>query len=515
VPRYSKSPGFEDFYESLNLLQHRETDYSLPCTEPMKGQFSLIQELWAILRISALTFIVYISWTGLLVTDTAVIGNVNVFYLESISLVQLWTSSFMVFLQARILQIFVSHADGAGNPKEIARWSQFSLIFNSCVAVGVVLAWSLSGKVMSNIYEDKSWDVLVPARYYASVLAFGVPFAMLYRQISQNLRGRQILWPETITTLVGLSLNLITIPLSHGNFLGFHGLGFCVIPIVTVCVQALEVIALLVMMKDISWFFCWSETFSDVLTWERMRQYMIVWFPAVVTFALDTWRFNFIGFIAALSGVKYLAAFNIAVKMMQLSHEFVSALGLATAIRVGHHLGTESRNLATKTCYLGMGMAAVCAMVICLVPLLIPRLMGRIFTSDESVIEIVVNARYAMAFSTFTMSLSVCYSNIMIGQGRPSETMITSFVSSWLVNIPICIILVKVFHPNKPNLAALFWTMSGAFTTATGMSLYFLLFRTNWSRLIDSAVYRANLHAYSLDLKLSRAYSDTWNQVFT
>jgi len=235
----------------------------------------------------------------------------------------------------------------------------------------------------------------------------------------------------------------------------------------------------------------------------------------MVTIALDTWRFNFVGFIAAWSGVEFVAAYNIAVKMMQLSHKFVSALGVATAIRVGHHLGAESRNLATKTCFLGMGIAVVCALAICLVPLLIPRLMGRIFTSDESVIEIVVNARCAMAICTFTMSLSVCYSNIMIGQGRPCETMITSIVSSLLVHIPICITLVRVFHPTKPNLPALFWTMSAAFTTATGMSLYFLLFRTNWSRLIDNAVYRANLHAYSLKVKRSRTYSNTWNQVFT
>jgi len=475
----------------------------------------LIQELGAILRISALTFIVYISWTGLLVTDTAVIGNVNVCYLEAISIVQLWTSSSMVFLQARILQTFVSHADGAGNPKEIARWSQFSLIFNSCIAVGVVLAWSCSGMIMSKIYEHRREEVIAPARYYANVLTFGVPFAMLYRQISQNLRGRQIMWPETITTLLALSLNLLTFPLSQGNFWGFHGLGFSVIPIITVCVQVLEVIALIVFSRDISWFFCWSETFSDVFTCERMRQYLFCWTPAVVTIAFDIWRFNFIGFIAAWYGVEFVAAYNIAVKMMQLSHEFVSALGVATAIRVGHHLGAESRNLARKTCYLGMGLAVVCAMVICLVPLLTPKQMGRIFTSDEDVLEIVVNARCAMAIATFTMSLSVCYSNIMIGQGRPCETMITSFVSTWLVHIPVCVTLVRVSHPDNPELPALFWGMSAAFTTATAMSLYFLLFRTNWSRLIDNAVYRANLHAYSKRVKRSTTQSSTWNQVFT
>merc|ERR1719334_2535740 len=111
---------------------------------------------------------------------------------------------------------------------------------------------------MSIMFKGQTEEVIAPARYYASVLTFGVPFAMLYRQVAQNLRGRQIMWPETMTTLLALSLNLLTFPLSQGNFWGFHGLGFGVIPIVTVCVQVLEVVALMVLSGDISWVFCWS-----------------------------------------------------------------------------------------------------------------------------------------------------------------------------------------------------------------------------------------------------------------
>jgi len=156
--------GFENYYETLHLLRHSLSTYSHPSSlsysEPLRGRFYLVQELLAILRIFALTVIVYISWIGLLVTDTAVIGNVNVFYLESISLVQLWTSSCLVFLQGRILQTFVSHADGAGNQEEIVRWSKFSLLFNSCVAIIVIVAWSFSGEIMFSIFGQIGGEVV-------------------------------------------------------------------------------------------------------------------------------------------------------------------------------------------------------------------------------------------------------------------------------------------------------------------------------------------------------------------
>jgi len=253
----------------------------------------------------------------------------------------------------------------------------------------------------------------------------------------------------------------------------------------------------------------------------RIKEYLRCWTPAVVTIACDTWRFSFIGFIAAWYGVKFIAAYNIVVKMMEVCHQLVSALGVATAIRVGHHLGGQSRNRARKTCYLGMGIAVFCAALLCLVPLLSPRLLVRIFTTDEAVMDIVKNARCAMAFATFTMSLSVCYSNIMIGQGRPCDTMTTSFVSCLFVQVPVTIVQLKRFHPGKPELPALFWGMSAAFTTSTVMSMYFLLFRTNWSRLIDDAIYRANLNTYSTRTKHTRSHSNfnvwrsnVWQQVF-
>jgi len=327
------------------------------------------------------------------------------------------------------------------------------------------------------------------------------------------------MYPETVTTLMALTLNLLTFPLSQGNFMGFRGLGFAVIPKVTVCVQIFEVFALMFMARhlNISWVFCWNDLFTNIITRKRIKEYLRCWTPAVVTIACDTWRLNFIGFIASYYGVEFIAAYNIAAKMMQFSHQLVSALGVATAIRVGHHLGAESRNLARKTCWLGMGIAVVCATVLCLVPLLIPKILGRVFTTDEVVMGIVKNARFAMATATFTMSLSVCYSNIMIGQGRPCETMTTSFVSSLFVHVPVCICLLILFRTGKAELPALFWGISAAFTTSTAMSFYFLVFKTNWSRLIDNAVYRANLHAYSTKRKSPKVNTklSTWHQVFT
>ncbi len=74
--------------------------------------------LAAPLMVSALSFVV------MKVTNTALVGHTGTENLAAVALSDLWTSSTGVFIQGRVLGVFVGNAVGAGDTKLAGIWLQ-------------------------------------------------------------------------------------------------------------------------------------------------------------------------------------------------------------------------------------------------------------------------------------------------------------------------------------------------------------------------------------------------------
>jgi Na+-driven multidrug efflux pump len=63
-----------------------------------------------------------VAYTAMKVTDSALLGHVSKEALSAAALSDLWTDSTGVFLQGRVLGIFVGNAVGAGNFSEAGKY---------------------------------------------------------------------------------------------------------------------------------------------------------------------------------------------------------------------------------------------------------------------------------------------------------------------------------------------------------------------------------------------------------
>ena len=143
-------------------------------------------------------------------TDTALLGHLTedgTLYLSAVAVADLWTSSTGVFIQGRVLSMFVGQAVGSGNPAMAGVWLQVSLACLAPLAIIPLILWStLTTSVLSLITTDTS--LLAPGALYAAVLASAIPGRVVFSQLSQYLTARHVMYPTTVSAVVALLTNL-------------------------------------------------------------------------------------------------------------------------------------------------------------------------------------------------------------------------------------------------------------------------------------------------------------------
>jgi len=477
MPRSSREP-------LLNVKQTTLQEGLPPASEEQGNRW---EEFVGIISISFYTFWVYISWVGMKVTDTAVLGHLGTKWIEASSLSDLYTTSTFVIMDSQTLGTFGAQAFGAGNLKQCGRWFQFSLIFQLGVGIIVIILWNLTNPVLSGF--GYSGDLLRNATYFSQMLSISIPFRVFFRQWASWFRGQKIVRPEFYISFVALILNLLgNLALVLGIFTPhWDGFGFPMCPIVTTITAFSQVfLAVAIFILYLKYHRpTWPEEgwSMSIFTRNRFIVYCKFYFPCVFAFASDFWRFNFIGMLAAIIGNEELVAYNISYKVIYIIHQFVGALGSGTAVRCGIHIGGGSIAKAKLSMYIGISITMSCAILLTIIPYLRPELFTKIFTKDQQVIDMLRDAKIPFCITVMTMTVSTAFTKIISGQGRARALLVVSLISSWLIHVPACIICVYVW---EKSFVALYWGVAIGYIAMTLVAVA-LLCTSNWENLVEIA----------------------------
>ena len=181
---------------------------SSPPTPPVASWRSLT---YGIVALAPSLFISRLGWVGMKVTDTALLGHVGTHALAASSLSDLWTMASGVFIQGRVLGIFVGNAVGAAKagtaPWSVAgEWFQVSVAVLGVIALAVMGLWAITEPVLRLFgYSSR---LLSDASFFSLVLMACIPARVLFSQLSQYLAAQGIVKPSMQVALIGLAVNL-------------------------------------------------------------------------------------------------------------------------------------------------------------------------------------------------------------------------------------------------------------------------------------------------------------------
>ena len=463
-----------------------------PTPKPRPYGYGVI--VWTTLSLLPAIFIGRIGWVGMKVTDTALLGHVSSRALTASALSDLWTSATGVFIQGRVLNIFVGNAIGAGTPRVAGEWFQVALFVQVCIAVPVMGMWALTGPVLSATREPQ--DLAQDAAYFSFVLIAAIPARVIFSAMTQFLSAQRIVRPFAVASLAGLVLNLIlglVLVLGVPTGLGVRGLGFAACPVVTALVEWWQLGVLL------AWTYVgalhrsawpeggWNGWSTYHVTRARVCAYLRLYLPAALSIASDFWRMSLVGTLAATLSPLDLAVFTASYRIMWLSLSLAGSLSSAIGIQLSQHLGARRTATARRTVASGLFLAVVTLVGVGSLIVSQPRALASLFSSDASVLDAFESARRPLALTTVSMNLAVVLEGLLMTTGRTRTVLAVGLVGSWVGQVPAVYLLLRCW---RRSLSAVFMGVSVGYALLCAL-LGCALASLNWESIADEAAERA------------------------
>jgi MATE family multidrug resistance protein len=430
---HANTPGNDPEKGEKDPLLIKPNESSDVSKDDHDANTTLAADIWDTIRLGFPIFLSQISWVGMKTTDTALLGHVSAQALAAAALSDLWTMTSLVFINGRVLGIFVAQAVGAGNPKLGGIYLQVSYFLLSILGVFVFIAWNVTTLVWLHFGSDE--QTARDAGYYARVLSFSIPGLIAFGQLAQFFSAQRIMYPEVNASTGAMVLNLIfgLIFVLGFPIPGFDGYGFFACPIVTaiaVYIQNFIMYTFYIRWKKLH-AACWGGWDWKEITRERIRSFSKLYFPAAGGVASDFWRVAVIGGIAAKLGEVEVAVFNTSYRIMWIVLIVVNALTMAASIKMSRRLGNMDASGAKQAGDVGIGLSLVVLLIIGGIVLSHIRIIGRIFTEDEEFLSLLEEARLPFSATLFLMNLAVGIEKIPYSMGRTDEVFWMGLIASW------------------------------------------------------------------------------------
>ncbi|HOV60449.1 MAG TPA: MATE family efflux transporter [Candidatus Hydrogenedentes bacterium] len=136
-------------------------------------------------------------------------------------------------------------------------------------------------------------------------------------------------------------------------------------------------------------------------------------------------------------GVSDSAAYGIAMRIDQVAFMPAIALSLATATMTGQNLGAGLRHRVTATYRWGLVVGSALTFPATALCLLFPEGLMRLFSGDASVVETGAGYLRIAAGGYLLVTVMFVGNGIVNGSGRTLATTLFTFVSFWMVRIPL------------------------------------------------------------------------------
>lgn len=129
-----------------------------------------------------------------------------------------------------------------------------------------------------------------------------------------------------------------------------------------------------------------------------------------------------------------MVAFNIA---SIFYHSFPFAIGIATTIQVGKLMGDQNPREARRASHVFYGCNTIIQLVVNLFLLIFRDELGRLFSSDEEVANLV--ARLIPIMCTYQLGDSIAATNtgILRGLGRQNIILVLNIIGFWVVGMTV------------------------------------------------------------------------------
>ncbi|MES2447363.1 MAG: MATE family efflux transporter [Bacteroidota bacterium] len=381
--------------------------------------------------------------------DSIIVGQfAGTVQLAAVSLVN---SLFMLVLVLGLgisygLTPLIAQANGRKDNNECGRLLSNSLIIN--VITGIFLYCFIhfgTLAVINNI--GQSPDVVFHAKPYLAYLSLSIVPLMIFQTFKQFAEGLGFTLQAMLISIFGNVINIVIgIILVRGMF-GFEAMGVSGVGISTLIDRTLMAVVMALYVLKSKNFKIFLKEFK-IYALDKVRSLAIIRIgaPVAMQYIFEISAFSGAAIIIGTIGTAEQAAHQIAINLAAFTYMIASGIASSATIKTGNYLGqrnfTDLRRSAIASYHIVIGFMVCTALLFVLANTILPY----IYTKDTAVVAIAAQLLIIAGFFQLFDGTQVVGLGVLRGIGDVNVPTIITFLSYWIIGIPVGYIL--GFHFN-------------------------------------------------------------------
>lgn len=381
--------------------------------------------------------------------DSIIVGQfAGTVQLAAVSLVN---SLFMLVLVLGLgisygLTPLIAQANGRKDNNECGRLLSNSLIIN--IITGIFLYCFIhfgTLAVINNI--GQSPDVVFHAKPYLAYLSLSIVPLMIFQTFKQFAEGLGFTLQAMLISIFGNVINIVIgIILVRGMF-GFEAMGVSGVGISTLIDRTLMAVVMALYVLKSKNFKIFLKEFK-IYALDKLRSLAIIRIgaPVAMQYIFEISAFSGAAIIIGTIGTAEQAAHQIAINLAAFTYMIASGIASSATIKTGNYLGqrtfTDLRRSAIASYHIVICFMVFTALLFVLANTILPY----IYTKDTEVIAIAAQLLIIAGFFQLFDGTQVVGLGVLRGIGDVNVPTIITFLSYWIIGIPMGYIL--GFHFN-------------------------------------------------------------------
>jgi MATE family multidrug resistance protein len=375
------------------------------------------------------------------------VGHLGAHYLAAAGLASVTanvTGNSMVIGLSGALTTLCSQANGANNKREMSIILQRSVIILSIfVCLPVSLLWALSEPLMVLLGQDEA--IARSTKDYMVILIPGLWALSALQCINSWLYAQ-----AKTKAIAAIAFAMAVIhPLWLWLFIYYFKIGFLGSAIALSLSKWVELIVLLVYIAGCSDIIKESEFEWSWAAWWDWGPFLRLGLPNLMMMT-EWWASEIIIFMSgALPNPEVeMGAMSIYQNYLSLCFMLPAGIRESCATIVGNALGANKPGLARRSGMISPALALMGTGLMSVLILALPQQLGRVFTDDAAVVELVASLAPLMAMYILTDGLQAAYTGVVKGVGKQGIAGPIVVFSYFGVGIPLSTYMALDLHGN-------------------------------------------------------------------
>lgn len=281
-------------------------------------------------------------------------------------------------------------------------------------------------------------EVVDMALPYYRLMAYGLPFVMLYGSIRQFLEGVGNTKAAMIVALVTNAINIILNYIFIFGKCGFAEMGVYGAGLATLVARVLSPVILGAYFLLTKQYREYISLFSrKVELWRNSVKLLKLGLPIAGQMVLEAFAFIVTGVMMGWFGAEAISANQIGNTYGNCTFLMILSLGSATTICVSHAFGRRSIGEITEVVRSSIAMAAIWGVCVVAAFVSLRHFMPTLFTENEAVTNLASQMLILYAAFQLSDSMQCVLVGVLRGLQQVRSIAVVSFIAYFLLNIPV------------------------------------------------------------------------------